>query len=189
MKRKLTLGIFLAVLTTSLMAQDPMFSQGDKVLNLGIGFGSTLYSGSFYHTSVPALSASYEVGVKDGVLDVGSIGVGGYVGYSAFKSTYDYGLGTYGWKISNIIIGARGVFHYPLVDKLDTYTGLMLGFRIVSDKYYGSSTYDFNYSGSTSGVQFSWFAGGRYYFSDNLAGLLEIGYGISYINLGIALKM
>ncbi len=90
MKRKLTLGIFLAVLTTSLMAQDPMFSQGDKVLNLGIGFGSTLYSGSFYHTSVPALSASYEVGVKDGVLDVGSIGVGGYVGYSAFKSTYDY---------------------------------------------------------------------------------------------------
>ena len=47
----------------------------------------------------------------------------------------------------------------------------------------------FNYSGSSSGAQFSWFAGGRYYFTDNLAGLLEVGYGISYLTLGIALKM
>ena len=97
MKRKFSLGFLLVFLSAALMAQDPMFSQGDKVLNLGIGFGSALYSGSFYHTSVPALSASYEVGIKDNVLDVGSIGVGGYLGYSAFKSTYDnYGIPTAG---------------------------------------------------------------------------------------------
>ena len=28
------------------------------------------------------------------------------------------------------IIGVRGSFHYPLVDKLDTYTGLALGYDI-----------------------------------------------------------
>ncbi len=189
MKRKISLGLLLVFLSAALMAQDPVFLKGDKVLNLTIGFGSSLYSGSFYKSSVPALAASYEVGILDNVLDVGTIGVGGYVGYSSYKSTYDYFGSSYGWKISDLVIGARGVFHYPFLDKLDTYTGIMLGFRVVSDKYYGDNTYNYNYTGSSSGVQFSWFAGARYYFTDNLAALLEVGYGISYINLGIALKI
>ncbi len=38
-------AIFTAL---NLAAQDPIFLKGDKVLNLGVGLGSTLYSGSFY---------------------------------------------------------------------------------------------------------------------------------------------
>ncbi len=40
--------IYFAVL--QLIAQEPTFVKGDKVLNLGIGLGSTLYSGTYYHS-------------------------------------------------------------------------------------------------------------------------------------------
>jgi len=186
--KKLLLFLFVAVFSlTQLLAQESTFKQGDKVLNLGIGFGSTFYSGTGYKAGIPPISASLEFGVKDGVLDKGSIGIGGYLGYSSHK--WEYSNTGYGWKYTNIILGVRGVFHYPLVDKLDTYTGLLLGYNISSSKEYGNAgIYGNLYSASAGGVAYSWFIGGRYYFSDKFAGMLELGYGITYLNLGVALK-
>lgn len=180
MKRNLLAVLFVVMFSASSFAQE--FEEGDKVLNIGIGFGSTLYTGSFYSASLPPISASFEIGVKDGVLDEGSIGVGGYVGFSRYKWGTDAG-----WNVTNFIIGGRGVFHYPLVDNLDTYTGLLLGFRAVSTNVFND--YVGFYSPASGGIVASWYIGGRYYFSDNLAAMLELGYGISYINLGIALKL
>jgi len=58
-----------------------------------------------------------------------------------------------------------------------------------SSKEYGNAgIYGNLYSASAGGVAYSWFIGGRYYFSDKFAGMLELGYGITYLNLGIALK-
>src|SRR5450759_2265394 len=163
--KKLLLLLFVVVFSlTQLLAQESTFKQGDKVLNLGIGFGSTFY-GSFYTSHTPALSASLEFNVKDGILDKGSIGVGGYFGYSSAKWTNYY-------KTSNIIIGARGSFHYPLVDKLDTYTGLLLGYNIYTYKYESSFI---GAKGSAGNVILAWFAGARYYFSNNFAVMGEIG--------------
>jgi hypothetical protein len=185
--KKLLLVLVVVVLSlTQLMAQESTFKQGDKVLNLGIGLGSTLYTGSYYKSSFPPLSASLEFGVKDGILDKGSIGVGGYVAYSAHK--WDYSNAWY-YKYSNFIIGVRGVFHYPLLDKLDTYTGILLGYNIATSKEYGSSVFGYDYSASTGGVVGAWFVGARYYFSDKFAVMGELGYGITYLNLGVALKL
>jgi hypothetical protein len=184
MKKILLLFIVACFTLTQLVAQESTFNKGDKVLNIGIGLGSTLYSGTYYKTTLPPISASLEFGVVDKVLDKGSIGVGPYVGFSSHK--WDYSVDWY-YTYTNIIIGARGVFHYPLVNKLDTYTGLLLGYDIVSAKEHGlGSGYLYNASGST--VAWSWFIGGRYYFSDNFAGMLELGYGIAYLNIGVALK-
>ena len=177
MKKLLLLLLVVVFSLTQLLAQESTFKQGDKVLNLGIGFGSTFY-GSFYTSHTPALSASLEFNVKDGILDKGSIGVGGYFGYSSAKWTNYY-------KTSNIIIGARGSFHYPLVDKLDTYTGLLLGYNIYSYKYESSFI---GSAATSSGLAFAWFAGARYYFSNSFAVMAEIGYGISYLTLGVSLK-
>jgi hypothetical protein len=183
--KKLLLLLFVAVFSlTQLLAQESTFKQGDKVLNLGIGFGSTFYSGTGYKAGIPPISASLEFGVKDGVLDKGSIGIGGYLGYSSHKWEYN----NWGWKYTNIILGVRGVFHYPLVDKLDTYTGLLLGYNIATSKEFGTAVFGYNYSASSGGVAYSWFVGGRYYFTDKFAGMLELGYGITYLNLGVALK-
>lgn len=177
MKKLLLSLLVVAISLTQLMAQESSFSQGDKVVNLGVGFGSTYYA-SYYSSHTPALSASVEVGVVDGILEKGSIGIGGYVGYSSAKWANYY-------KTSNIIVGGRGSFHYPLVDKLDTYTGLLLGYNIYSYTYDASY---FGAKGSAGTVTFAWFAGARYYFSDNFGVLGEIGYGIAYLTVGVSLK-
>jgi hypothetical protein len=176
--KKLLLVLLVAVFSlTQLIAQESTFKKGDNVVNLGIGFGSTYYS-SLYTSRAPALSVSFETNIKDGILDKGSIGVGGYLGYSS-ASYSDH------WKTSSVVIGARGSFHYPLVNKLDTYTGLLLGYNIYS------FTYESGYRGSagtSSGFILAWFAGARYYFTDKFAVMGEIGYGISYLTLGVSFK-
>ncbi|HKK40813.1 MAG TPA: hypothetical protein VJ963_00295 [Bacteroidales bacterium] len=184
MKKNLILIIAFLCIASGAMAQNT-FLKGDKVLNLGLGIGSTLYSGSYYTGKTPPISASYEVGVKDELFDSkSSLGIGGYVGYTAAKWEYD----NWGWKYSSFILGVRGILHYQLVDKFDTYTGLMLGYNIVTSKEFGTAVYGYDYSSSSSGIAYSWFLGGRYYFNDKFAGMVELGYGIAYLNLGVSVK-
>lgn len=95
-----------------------------------------------------------------------------------------------GGKISNIkyssaIVGARGSFHYSFVEKLDTYTGVSLGYNIVSSK---SDRKDNNYKAETSSLHLGWYLGGRYYFTDSFAGMAELGYDIAYLTVGVAFK-
>lgn len=62
-----------------------IISKGEQVVKLGIGIGS-YYGGDGYSSSVPPISASYEKGILEGLLGgKASIGVGGYLGYSANK--------------------------------------------------------------------------------------------------------
>jgi hypothetical protein len=177
----MTAGIIASV---HLSAQDPTFLKGDRVLNLGLGLGSTLYSGSYYSSQIPPVSGSLEFGIVDGLIEKGVIGVGPYVGYSSYKYEYT----GWGWKYSNIIIGARGVFHYPFADKLDTYAGILLGYNIVTSREIGDPTPGIDNSYGAGGVAWSGFIGGRYYFSDAFAAMLELGYGIAWLNIGVALK-
>lgn len=170
MKKILVLFVAVCFSLTQLFGQEPTFIKGDKVANFGLGLGSSLSLGN---TQIPPLSASFEVGVVDNIIEKGVIGVGGFLGFSSYK-WFDY-------RLTNIVIGPRGTFHYPFVDKLDTYGGLMIGYNIYSDNDpFGSN----NFGGLVS----SWFIGGRYYFSDSFGAMLELGYGVFNINLGVALK-
>lgn len=186
--KKVLITLFVAFMALQLSAQTNLLTKGEKVLNLGIGLGTSLYTGSGNTSSVPPVSASFEVGVKDDVLDIGSIGIGGYIGYAAWKWEYAGWGDTWGWKYSDLIIGARGNFHYPFVEKLDTYAGLLVGAEIVSSKEIGTIDPLYNYDATSGGLIYSIFLGGRYYFTDNFAAMAELGYGISYLNLGVALK-
>lgn len=164
-----------------LQANAQIFSEGENVAGLGIGFGGNLYSG-YYGTGIsriPALSFSYERCVKDNLWDENSsIGVGGLLGYASASTSY--------WKSSNVIIGARGALHYAFVENLDTYTGLMLGYDIVSFKWKDEA---WNIGGaSSSGFTWSWFVGARYYFNESFGAFAELGYGIAVLNLGASLK-
>ena len=49
MKKFLVTLLVLGCMTGATFAQNT-FKKGDKVINLGIGFGSTLYTGSYYTT-------------------------------------------------------------------------------------------------------------------------------------------
>ncbi len=189
MKKIFSLFVLVCILVPFAKAQDNYFKKDDLVVNLGIGLGSALYSGSYYKSSIPPVSISIEKGIVDNVLEKGVIGIGGYLGYSAYKWEYTYAADSYGWKYSNIIIGARGNFHYPFLDKLDTYAGVLIGYNIVSTKEFGVDLGGYNYSASSGGIIWSGYVGGRYYFSDKFAAMLELGAGITYLNLGIAIML
>lgn len=185
MKHFLLLPAALILMTATVQAQET-FSKGDQLISGQIGIGSGL-----------AVSATYENCVKSGLFttEKGSIGVGGYVGYLHYSDNYSTGGSYYGdtyktdWNYNNIILGVRGNLHYEFIDRLDSYVGLMLGYEIVNSsssvKGGGESiSGDFD----TSGFAFSLHLGTRYYFTDNFAAGIEIGYGVAYANVGVAYK-
>ena len=184
MKRIFTVACIAAIAlfgTQNASAQESQgsaFGEGTKVINLQLGLGSTLY-GSGYRSTLPPLSISYEQGLKDG-----KIGVGAYLARTSAK----WGDGADYWKFSYTIIGARGAYHFFTTDKLDTYGGLMLGYDIVSSKWKGESEGSM-YKASGSGVAYSLFLGGRYYFSEKIGASAELGYGVSVLNIGLAFKL
>jgi hypothetical protein len=192
--RKIILTMLVAIMAASMLQAQGIISKGEKVANLGIGFGSYL-GGSGYSTTVPPISLSVEYGVKDGLLDgKASIGVGGYLAYSANKSestipdptaANPFQTTTFGFEYSYFIIGARGLFHYQFVDKLDTYAGLMLGYNAASSKSIGNNT---GVAASVGGFSYSTFIGARYYFTPKWSAFAEIGYGIATIEIGISTK-
>jgi hypothetical protein len=181
--------VFLCSASFVVNAQN-IFSKGDRAVNIGLGIGS-YYGGTGYSSTIPPLSVSFEQGIIDGLLDgKGSIGVGGYLGYSANKWETSAGGDTYGYKYSYMMIGARGAFHYQFVDKLDTYTGLLLGYNVVGSKLYGDGMGGIDTGSATgSGIGYSAFLGARYHFSDQFAAYGEIGYGISALELGISIRL
>lgn len=188
--KKLFAFAFFAILTLpALKAQESMFNLGDKVVNLGIGIGNTLYSySSYYSRGVPPISISFEQGIKDDILDNGVIGVGGYLGYSSSKYRYTWLGGEWGWNYSYIVVGAMGTFHYPLVDNLDTYLGVLLGYNITTSREVGDVPLD-NDSYASGGIVYSGFVGARYYFNDKFAAFGQLGYGIAYLTLGLSINL
>ena len=169
----------VSLFTAHVSAQTPSFVKGDNVAGISIGFGG-YYSGALYSgvKRMPAISLYYENCVKDNLFDEkSSLGIGGMLGYTSAKVENSF-------KTSHTTIGVRGALHYAFVDKLDTYTGLMLGYDIVTWKWVGT-----DWGGAaSSGLAFSWFLGARYYFTDNLAVFAELGYGVAIFNIGVALK-
>ena len=178
--------LVLMVITLGAMAQRPSFEKGDQAVNLSVGFGNALYSGSWYKTTVPAIAVSYEKGIIDNFLNDAVIGVGGYLGYSAYKWEYNNNAG-WGYKYSDFILAGRGTFHYPFVDKLDTYAGILIGFEIRTEKTWGTTSVPVE-NDLGSPFILSPFVGARYYFTDNIAAMAEVGYGVAYFNLGVAYK-
>ena len=189
MRKNLFLAIVVCLFSTIYSsAQTPSFTQNDNVVSLGVGFGGVLYSGYGYKGSgyheLPTFTISYERCIIENLFnDQSSLGVGGLVGYTSAKYDYsDY----WGWKSTDIMIGARGALHYAFVDKLDTYAGVMVGFNINTWKWHG--TYESTSNAGTSGLAYTLFVGARYYFTESIAAFAELGYGYSLANVGLSFK-
>ncbi len=157
--------------------------EGNILLNAGIGLGT--YDAD--NLSFPALAVSVDYMAQDHLFDdKSSLSLGAYTGFyrQSWKVSYMDLVG----RITNatnstntFVLGARGGLHYKLVDKLDTYGGLMLG--------YAKTSYSTN-GGSSSDGEFKWglFIGARYFFTDKIGAFAELGYGVSPIELGVSFK-
>jgi hypothetical protein len=162
MKKLLTFSFLLALLlTTSFKGFSQAFKQGDNLLNATIGVGAG------YGASI-GFGGSFEHGFTD------AISAGGSVDYIGLGSAYGTG--------GLLYIAARGSYHFGELlkagDKLDPYAGLGLGYL----SWPGTGI------GGLSGVYFGGHVGARYWFSDNLGGVAEVGFGSAALKLGVALK-
>ena len=177
---------FVSVLSTSnaqldVTAVNPNFAKGQIDVNAGIGLIRTFYSG--HSTAVPPISISADYGITD------KISVGGFFGYTSTKDRYSYYYDTRDYvKYSFTIIGVRGAYHLNLLDQLDTYAGLMLGYNIASSKVNSNSPYWDDYAVASGGLALSAYVGGRYHFTEQIGAFAEVGYGISVLNLGATFR-
>ncbi len=161
----LTIVIAVILVTSTAFAQ---YEKGKSILGprLGIGvYGSGLSFG-----------AGYEYGVTN------EISVGGLLDY--YK--YDWG---YGWSYTYLIIGAQGNYHVGQLlkwdSKLDPFVGLVLGYDNVSVSSPAGSWLSAEYS---SGLLFGGQAGIRYFLSPTLALYGQVGFGITYLKVGVDFK-
>jgi len=153
----------------------PVNDNKQGLVNLGVGLLPTLGAGS---GGLFPLSVSYDHPFSD------KITIGGYAGY--LTSNFDAGFG-FDFKYSYIIFGARGTYDLDLIDspKIDTYAGVMLGYNLVS----ASGDCGNFCSSSASSIGYAGIFGGRYELSNSLKLFAEIGYGISYLTVGVSFAL
>ena len=167
------------------------FNIGDNVASFSVGVGGNYGASSSYSSQTPALGLGYERGVMD--LGPGVLGIGGYLGYKSLAHRYAGPGYEYDWSWRYLIMGVRGNWHYNEwhgIDELDVYGGLLLSYNSVKwtdNTRYPANSILLNQTAS-SGIGLSALLGARYYFTESLAGQLELGYGISYASIGLAYK-
>ncbi|SKB54691.1 hypothetical protein SAMN05660226_01871 [Parapedobacter luteus] len=176
--KKTILILSVALMATGAYAQS--FQKGTSAVNAGVGFGTNLGG---LGNARPAVSVSYEYGNWE-VGGPGVISLGGYIGNTGYR----YRSSGYTQRWNYTVVGARSAYHYngfENVPNLDVYGGLMLAYNIASYKaegYDGPNTYG-------SGLGFSAYLGGRWFFSNNIGLYTELGFGVSVLNAGITFKL
>lgn len=146
------------------------FAEGTSVIQCGVGLGSDF--------GLP-IGLSYEYGISE------KLGVGAYAGYASKTET----LAFFGdLKYTYTLFGARGNYHFFQSDKMDAYAGILLGYNAASISV-SNSPAGAVAPAAASAMIYGGHVGGRYYFSDNLAAFGEVGYGLGYLNLGLAYKL
>jgi len=182
--KKIVFILGLSIVTAT-VSYGQNFVKGTNIVSAGIGIGSSL-GGFSYGSQTPALGLNYERGVWE-VGGPGVISLGGYAGRKSFK----YSGPGYTQKWGYTIIGVRSAYHYNGInsDKFDVYGGIMLSYDILNYSYKDNNGNNINAGGNYgSAVGFTLYAGGRYFFSDNVAAFAELGYGVSYLTLGLSFK-
>lgn len=175
-------------------SQDLVFGKGSSAINLGIGFGSTIYYGAYYSMGFPSIAASYEYGIVEipmGSSLTGVISVGGLVGVGGSK--YDRSNSFYRYTVNTtyFLLAARGNYHFIFHDKFDPYAGIILGY------YFGNNKYDYpddwnsswhSYDENTGGFHGGAYVGARWFFSPAWAVFSELGWNISIFTIGGTFK-
>jgi hypothetical protein len=139
-----------------------LFNEEASFYHIGLGLGSPyVYSGS--SITMPPIHGSFEIALSD------RIGVGGLVGYVASGKV----PGNESNRNYNLIVGARGAYHFLEHEHFDAYGGLMLAYNkgsIASEAILGV------------------YLGGRYQFNKKLGAFAELGYNISWLSAGLSYR-
>jgi hypothetical protein len=162
---------------------DPM-DQGSWVASVGIGPGTHIFSNGVGFG--PGIKLFAENGTFQ--LGPGVLSLGGEFGLSFFSYKY---FENYKASWVNIMFGARSAYHYGWkVPGLDTYGGLPLGIGF-SIYHYTHYYRDLYVPRGYSAVYpyFGVFVGASYFFNKIIGLNGELGYNVTYANIGVILKV
>jgi len=171
-------------------SQDLVFGKGSSAINLGVGFGSTIYHGSYYSMGFPTISASYELGIVEvpmGSSLTGVVSVGGYLAYGGYKESYS-SWDNVSYNTNFFLFAARGNYHFIFHEKFDPYAGLLMGYYIANGKWKGTDTPIPGHTTNSGNFRFGVYAGARWFFTPSIAVFTEMGYSISLITIGGTFK-
>ena len=189
-KRKIIIVVAVLCFAYSIHAQSA-FEKGTSLVKAGIGIGSSIfsYSGS---SQTPAISAQFEKGIWE-IGGPGVISLGGYVGTKSYKYHYTNTYYDYTAKWNYTIIGIRSAYHYTGLknSKADLYGGLMLSYNHLKYKFEdenGGTSGSNGFGSYGSGTGITAYVGGNYLFTGNIGAFGELGYGVSYLTLGLTVK-
>ena len=149
------------------------YEQGQSDINIGVGFLTLGLDGD----------GGFPIGVSyDYMLtDEFSLGLGaGFV-----SSSVDLIDGTKAYDVTYLNFAVRGLYHIDLLDPLDTYGGVVLGYTSGSISYADGFDNSFFQDLSVSSVYYGFILGTRYRFTDNIGAFAEIGYALSPVTIGL----
>ncbi len=177
--KKISMVLFVVVVATSMIfAQGALPQKGDKFVGGRLGLGSLGAGVGF--------GGNFELVTQEDFLNLGdipaSLGFGATVGYS----TYTSGWWGYHWRYTNVAILVNAIYHADVLqnEKIDTFVKFGVGYNVGTVKYDGTGVYDGKYP-AHGGVIVGSSVGGRYFVSDALALVAELGLGFAYLQLGV----
>jgi len=141
------------------------------------------------HVGLSGVGSAAAIGVNGDVAYNDRISIGAWLDTWSYGDNYTYTGGTAKWNVRYIALAGTGAYHFPIESnpKWDPFVGLALGYYIVSSST--SSTFGGSYGGSASRVFVGGFGGARYHFKPNVAGVARVGFGASYLTLGVDFGM
>lgn len=164
--------------------------KGTHVISPGFGVGGVFPVFSSVNTRTPLFGLSYEYVAFENA-GPGSIGVGGFIGYKAFKRNNEIGDDRFYEKLHYVIIGAKGAYHYnpfPNLKSLDPYAGVMLSLNIPDYSHNYTTKYQYLENKYKAYLAATVYVGTRYFFTENVGVFAEAGFGTYFFNLGVNFK-
>ncbi len=175
MQRSKASWVLMAVLLVGVLAPGNAAAQygvGQKHLGAHIGMSGT-------GSSTAAFGLNGEVAYNQ------NIGIGAWV------DTWSYGQSFVGssWNVRYIALAGTGAWHFAVKSnpKIDPFVGLALGYYVVSTSVdSGTGTF----GGSANSTLFlGGFGGARYFFKPNISGVARLGFGATYLTIGVDFKL
>ncbi|MDH5718151.1 MAG: hypothetical protein OEZ22_10990 [Spirochaetia bacterium] len=155
-----------------------IFKKGALLTDFSAGWGAFGQAGMLGRVSV-------EHGFSE------NIGLGGYIGYSAYGESISAGTVSISIDFSIILIGGIATYHFKLSGSpnLDLFIGADIGYNSASVEV--DSIYSSAIQIEASGVSGGAFGGLRYGVSDKLALNAKLGYGVGVgiFEAGLTYKM
>jgi hypothetical protein len=164
------------------------FKKNTFGINVDAGLINTFGWGK---VKIPPLTASLDYGLFRA--GPGTISAGLILGYAKSYAKYKFVSSTanYYYTYNYVLAAFRGAFHIcpGFNDQLDIYAGFMAGWNYVNSKFDS----DFKFTGVRPAAEASHFlggafVGGRFFFVPKFGVNVELGYGISVVNIGASLK-